>query len=81
MSTTSRRSPSIPSVSTTWPGRRNPSFTSRPWSTWGFTWASSYLEDLFAACAEDGVYAFLLVAPPLYLPRAVGTPLNPIAIK
>jgi kynurenine formamidase len=40
-----------------------------------------YLEDLSAACAEDGGYAFLLVAPPLYLPRAVGTPLNPIAIK
>jgi kynurenine formamidase len=39
------------------------------------------LDELAADCAQDGVYEFLLVAPPLYLPRAVGAPLNPIAIK
>jgi kynurenine formamidase len=39
------------------------------------------LEALAEACADDGVYEFLLVAPPLYIPSAVGSPLNPIAIK
>ncbi len=39
------------------------------------------LERLGEACAADGRYEFLLVAPPLYLPRAVGSVLNPIAIK
>jgi kynurenine formamidase len=39
------------------------------------------LDKLAADCAEDGRYEFLLVAPPLYLPRAVGSVLNPIAIK
>lgn len=39
------------------------------------------LEELAADCAADRVYEFLLVAQPLYLPRAVGSPLNPIAIK
>lgn len=39
------------------------------------------LEALAADCAEDGVYEFLLIAPPLYIPSAVGSPLNPIAIK
>ncbi|MGQ4598895.1 cyclase family protein [Nocardia sp. R6R-6] len=39
------------------------------------------LDALAADCAEDGVYEFLLVAPPLYIPEAVGSPLNPIAIK
>lgn len=39
------------------------------------------LEALAADCAADGVYEFLLVAPPLFLPTAVGSPLNPIAIK
>ena len=39
------------------------------------------LEELAEDCAQDGAYAFLLVAPPLYLPRAVGSPLNPTAIK
>ena len=36
---------------------------------------------LAADCAEDGAYEFLLVAPPLYLPGGMGSPLNPIAIK
>ena len=40
-----------------------------------------YLEDLAADCAADGRYAFLLVAPPLPVARAVGTPINPYAVK
>jgi kynurenine formamidase len=40
-----------------------------------------YLDELAADCADDGVYEFQLVAPPLVIPRAVGSPLNPQAIK
>jgi kynurenine formamidase len=32
-------------------------------------------------CAADGIYEFQLVAPPLRVTGAVGSPLNPIAIK
>jgi kynurenine formamidase len=32
-------------------------------------------------CASDGVYEFQLVAPPLRVVGAVGSPVNPIAIK
>ena len=39
------------------------------------------LDALAADCAEDGAYEFMLVAPPLYLPGGMGSPLNPIAIK
>jgi kynurenine formamidase len=39
------------------------------------------LEDLAAACAEDGRYAFLFAAPPLPITGAVGSPVNPLAIK
>lgn len=39
------------------------------------------LEALAADCAEDGVYEFQLIAPPLRVTGAVGSPLNPIAIK
>ncbi|RNL62800.1 cyclase family protein [Nocardioides marmoriginsengisoli] len=39
------------------------------------------LDALATDCAEDGTYEFLLVAPPLNIPEAVGSPLNPIAIK
>ncbi|MDT9592169.1 cyclase family protein [Nocardioides zeae] len=39
------------------------------------------LDDLAADCAEDGVPEFLLVAPPLPITGAVGSPLNPLAIK
>lgn len=38
-------------------------------------------EELGADCAEDGIYEFLLVAPPLLFPRGVGSPINPLAIK
>ncbi len=40
-----------------------------------------FLEELAADCASDGRYAFLLVAPPLPVTRAVGTPINPYALK
>lgn len=39
------------------------------------------LDDLAADCAQDGRYAFMLVAPPLYLPGSLGSPINPVAIK
>jgi kynurenine formamidase len=39
------------------------------------------LEALAADCATDGVYEFLFVAPPLPISGAVGSPINPQAIK
>jgi kynurenine formamidase len=39
------------------------------------------LEDLAADCAEDNVYEFLLNAAPLPFTNAVGSPVNPVAIK
>lgn len=39
------------------------------------------LRELSADCAEDGVFEFQLVAPPLNVTGAVGAPVNPIAIK
>lgn len=39
------------------------------------------LDELAADCAADGRYDCMLVAPPLNIPTAVGSPLNPIAIK
>ncbi len=39
------------------------------------------LEPLAADCAEDGVYEFMFCGPPLPFTRAVGSPLNPMAIK
>lgn len=39
------------------------------------------LEALAADCAADGVYEFLFVAPPLPVTGAVGSPVNPLAIK
>jgi kynurenine formamidase len=39
------------------------------------------LDALAEACEEDGAYEFLLVAPPLAIPRGAGSPINPIAIK
>ncbi|OLO25810.1 cyclase [Streptomyces sp. MNU77] len=39
------------------------------------------LDALAADCAADGVYDFQLVAPPLRITGAVGTPLNPVAMK
>jgi len=39
------------------------------------------LDALADACAEDGRYAFLFVAPPLPITGAVGSPINPVAVK
>jgi kynurenine formamidase len=39
------------------------------------------LDALAADCAADGVYEFLFTAPPLKVTGAVGSPLNPLAIK
>jgi kynurenine formamidase len=39
------------------------------------------LEALAEDCAEDGLYEFQLVAPPLTITGAVGSPVNPQAIK
>ena len=39
------------------------------------------LEALAADCAADGVYEFMFVAPPLPITGAVGSPINPQAIK
>jgi hypothetical protein len=40
-----------------------------------------YLADLASDCAADGVYEFLFVAPALPVTGAVGSPVNPLAIK
>ncbi len=40
-----------------------------------------WLEDLAADCAKDGRYSFFLASQPLNIPGAVGSPLNPVAIK
>jgi kynurenine formamidase len=39
------------------------------------------LEELAADCAEDGVYEYFVVAPPLPFSGAVGSPVNPQAFK
>lgn len=38
-------------------------------------------EELAADCAADGVYEFFFCAPPLKFTGAVGSPINPLAIK
>jgi kynurenine formamidase len=40
-----------------------------------------YLKELAEDCAADGVYEFFFTAPPLHLPGAAGSPINPQAIK
>lgn len=40
-----------------------------------------HLDELAADCAEDGVYEFLLVAAPMAVAGAVGSPCNPQALK
>lgn len=40
-----------------------------------------YLEELAAACADDGCWEFLLVAQPLRIVGGVGSPVNPLAIR
>jgi kynurenine formamidase len=39
------------------------------------------LDDLADDCAKDGVYECFFVAPPLPITGAVGSPINPLAIK
>ena len=39
------------------------------------------LDPLADDCAEDGVYEFMFCGPPLPFSRAVGSPLNPMAVK
>ena len=39
------------------------------------------VEALAADCADDGVYEFFLAAQPMTITGAVGSPINPIAIK
>ncbi len=46
--------------------------------TQGQNWV---LDELAADCADDGVYEFLLDASPLPFTNAVGSPVNPVAIK
>ena len=40
-----------------------------------------YLKELGEDCAKDGVYEFFFTAPPLHIPGAAGSPINPQAIK
>jgi kynurenine formamidase len=42
---------------------------------------SFYLEELADDCADDGVYECFLVAPALKITKAVGSPVNPLAMK
>lgn len=46
--------------------------------TQGQNWV---LDELAADCADDGVYQFLLEASPLPFTGAVGSPVNPVAVK
>ena len=39
------------------------------------------LDALAADCARDGVWEFLLTAPPLKVTGGIGSPLNPLAVK
>jgi len=39
------------------------------------------LDALAADCADDGRYTFMLTAPPLAFTGAVGSPVNPVALK
>jgi len=38
-------------------------------------------DELAADCEQDGVWEFLLTAPPIKFTNAVGSPINPLAIK
>ena len=46
--------------------------------TQGQNWV---LDPLAADCADDGQYSFLLDATPLPFTNALGSPLNPLALK
>lgn len=40
-----------------------------------------YVKELAEDCAADGIYEFFFTAPPMHLPGAAGSPINPQAIK
>jgi hypothetical protein len=40
-----------------------------------------YLKDLADDCAKDKIYEFFFCGPPLNITGAVGSPINPHAIK
>jgi kynurenine formamidase len=40
-----------------------------------------FLDELAEDCARDGVYEFFFTAPPLPITGAVGSPINPLAVK
>ena len=40
-----------------------------------------YVRELAEDCANDGIYEFFFCAPPLPITKAVGSPINPMAIK
>ena len=40
-----------------------------------------YVKELAEDCAADGIYEFFFCAPPLHIPGAAGSPINPLAIK
>ena len=46
--------------------------------TQGQNW---FLDELADACAADGRYAFLLDATPLPFTGALGSPVNPVALR
>jgi hypothetical protein len=39
------------------------------------------LDALADACRDDGVYEFMFVAMPIAIVNAVGSPVNPVAVK
>jgi hypothetical protein len=39
------------------------------------------LDDLAESCAADGAYDFLLDATPLPFTHALGSPVNPVAVR
>jgi hypothetical protein len=41
---------------------------------------SLQFEELAQVCAEEGRWEFMVVLAPLRLPRATGSPFNPIAV-
>ncbi|HEY4947353.1 MAG TPA: hypothetical protein VII19_05590, partial [Acidimicrobiales bacterium] len=46
--------------------------------TQGQNW---FLDELADACAADGRYEFLLDATPLPFTKALGSPVNPVALR
>jgi hypothetical protein len=40
-----------------------------------------YVKELVEDCARDKVYQSFFTAPPLHLPGAAGSPINPQAVK